>query len=142
MQRATEVWMSQQTRRGSPRRRSESGVATVEFALVSIVFLMFLYGILTYGVVFMVKHDMAQAAAEGARAGLGAADPAAAAGLRVDSAIAGMPATFGAHLDTDIPPAAPCTHDPDNDCITVTLTYPYSDHPVIPALPFIGAAIP
>ena len=50
------------------RRRSESGAAAVEFALVLPLLMLLLFGIISYGVMLSFRQSLSQAAAEGARA--------------------------------------------------------------------------
>jgi Flp pilus assembly protein TadG len=120
------------------RLRDQRGSVLVEFALTAVLFLTLIYGSLTYGVIFWVKATLTHAAGEGARAS-----------IRVDQAAAGSTAQTRAHsvLDQSLStnstyagvtvtgPAA-CTGSSDT-CLTVTVTYPYSAHPVIPPLPFL-----
>ena len=46
-----------------------------------------------------------------------------------------------AHVPTITPTVATCAGS-TNDCITVTVTYPYSAHPILPALPPIFPFLP
>jgi hypothetical protein len=51
---------------GSVPRRGEDGVAVVEFAIVAGLFIVLLWGILSYGAIFATKQAMAHAASEAA----------------------------------------------------------------------------
>lgn len=55
-------------------RRDQSGAAAVEFALVVGLFAFILYGLVAFGVILAQKQKVTNAAAEAARATVGAAD--------------------------------------------------------------------
>jgi Flp pilus assembly protein TadG len=126
--------------RGSRRHSTENqrGAVLVEFALSVVLFLTLIYGAITYGVIFWAKASLTHAAGEGARAS-----------IRVDTGNAAV-AKSQAELviDRTLPSAASgyakpvsvatgqCANSSDT-CITVTVTYPYKAHPIIPALPFL-----
>jgi len=59
-------------RRAFVRRAAaaEEGTASVEFALVAVLFLTFLFGVVAYGIQFASRLAIAQAASEGARASI------------------------------------------------------------------------
>lgn len=124
----------------SPRRlrlrRDESGAALVEFAFVFVLFVTVLYGLITFGMILAQKQSITNAAADGARAAVGQTSPEAAAQLRVRNAL-GDPA--GRYLDTyDV---AACAGGTGN-CITVTITYDYEGHPLVPEAPGLGLVTP
>ena len=50
--------------------RDEKGAATVEFALVAILFLVIVFGIIEFGILMFDKHILTNASREGARAGV------------------------------------------------------------------------
>ncbi|MGH8597846.1 MAG: TadE/TadG family type IV pilus assembly protein [Gammaproteobacteria bacterium] len=58
---------SRSARRKSPLSSSESGTASVEFAIVLPVFLLFLFGIIEFGSLFFLQNNMVNAAREAAR---------------------------------------------------------------------------
>jgi Flp pilus assembly protein TadG len=117
-------------------RRDESGTALVEFALVVGLFVFILYGLIAFGMILATKQRITNAAAEGARAAVGQTTSAAAisaATARV--AAAGLPSgAFTPSYTT-----AACG---TNQCITVTITYDLSGHPVVPAAPGLGLVTP
>lgn len=51
-------------------RRAQAGATAVEFALVFPVFFLLFYGLLTYGLIFLMRMGLQHAAEEGARAAL------------------------------------------------------------------------
>jgi Flp pilus assembly protein TadG len=117
-------------------RRDQSGVALVEFALVVGLFVFILYGLISFGMILATKQRVTNAAAEGARAAVGAADSAAAisaATARVTSS--GLPA--GSYTANYTPAACG-----SNQCITVTITYDLQNHPVVPPAPGLGLVTP
>jgi len=123
------------------RLRDQRGAVLVEFALTAVIFLTLIYGSLTYGVIFWVKASLTHAAGEGSRAA-----------VRVDQATAASTAQAEAEnvIDKTLPSnsagwakpvqavSAQCANS-SNTCLTVTVTYPYKDHPIIPTLPFLPA---
>ncbi|MGH3372276.1 MAG: TadE/TadG family type IV pilus assembly protein [Nocardioidaceae bacterium] len=133
-----------------PRRgrfRDQRGAALVEFVICSTLFLVLIYGLISFGVIFGVKHTLTSAASEGARAAVGAplnsgcstprCNEIAAAKAKADQVIDGGLGSRAVHVPTIAPTVATCAGS-SHDCITVTVTYPYADHPVLPQLvPFL-----
>jgi Flp pilus assembly protein TadG len=130
------------------RLRGENGVEMLEFALVIPIFVFVLYGLIAFGLMLSAKQTVTNAAAEGARSAVGAAGNSAAqiaaAQAKVDSAMKSY-SGYDVHNPKDFNAAvAPC--DPNNQsgpsCITVKVTYPYSDHPLVPPAPGLGLLMP
>lgn len=134
------------------RARGEDGAAMVEFAFVGLLFVLFLTGIISFGLILSFKQNLTQAAAEGARAG--ATAPAGDAISRAETAANNAVASFDrscgdAGLDCTIvehdcgeDPSAGLV-DPDADaCITVELDYNYDQYPLIPKFPILSALYP
>lgn len=138
-----------------PRKRSlrdERGAALVELAIVSVIFLTIVYGAISYGMMFWLKHSITHAAAQGARASLSAASgsQASAALTQLNSVIdktlpstvrpyakapcSGAVCTSGTYATATL---ASCASSASDTCITVTIAYPYSAHPLVPKLPFL-----
>jgi Flp pilus assembly protein TadG len=97
-------------------RKSVSGVAAVEFALVLPVLLVVLLGIIDYGYVFFVRLNMTNAAREGARVGVVQADPAVA---RTRATEAASLYLSNAGVAAETTATAPTTGDPE---VTVSVT--------------------
>lgn len=141
-----------------PRQlRSERGAALVEFAICATLFLALVYGSISYGVVFWVKHTLTSAASEGARAAVSApltddcSDPGedprcnekntarAKAKQVVDNSLGDR----GVHVPAgDIQIGVATCAGSTRDCITVTVPYPYGEHPILPTLPPILSILP
>ena len=107
----------------------------MEFALVVGLFVMILYGLIYFGMALATKQRVTNAAAEGARSAVGAAsaaDAQTAAQNRVE-ALLGVP--NGRYVVT--PVAAPCVAAVTNgpQCITVTISWDWENHPSVPAAP-------
>lgn len=123
----------------SPRRRTrrnQSGAAAVEFALVVGLFIFILYGLIDFGMILSTKQRITNAAAEGARAAVGQTSSATAISAATARVLAaGLPA--GAYTPTYS--TAACG---SNQCITVTITYDLSGHPVVPPAPGLGLVTP
>src|SRR5438309_11167910 len=112
------------------RLRSERGVAALEFAIVSQLLLLLLYGIIMYGFVFALDHDITQAAAEGARAAISQTTNIAnyakqAATDHLSFAQAKAHAVVAAAV-------IPCPSDATSSCIHATITYDNHTYPAIP----------
>lgn len=148
----------EQTMTDSGRRaRGEDGAAIVEFTLVAVLLLTLVFGIIQFGLILSFKQDMTRAAAEGARAGavavgVGGQTVAEAAVQRADAATREAVEAFGGSfsgvgcaregMDCGTPVVAPCTAEAGYDCVTVTLTYDYDNHPLFGRVPIIEAFLP
>ena len=132
--------------RSTPRRRHDQrGAALVEFSIASVVLLMLLFGIISYGYVLSFKQGLTQAAAEGARAaavvsnasapGIAAAAVVPALGaFSKNCSSAGMSCTYST-LAADTGCAA-------GACIRVQISYDYKNHPLMPKFPGLGLLLP
>jgi Flp pilus assembly protein TadG len=125
-------------------RRSQRGVAAIEFALVFPLFFVIFYSIVTYGLIFAANQTLALAAQEGGRAALryeGETTLSGAYTLRKNAAC-----TTAQGLVAWIPKAqATCTTQACTggmQCVTVQMTYDYGTYPLVPNLPLMGFATP
>jgi Flp pilus assembly protein TadG len=124
------------------RLRGEDGVAALEFAIVSMVFLVILYGILTYGFIFGLDQSINHAAQEAARSAISTTTPAAAIIKAEDTAMQRL-SWLGSNIQSSdvVATVDPCpAPDTSWDCITVTITYPWEARPVVPK--FVGLPTP
>lgn len=123
-------------------RRDERGAAALEFALILPVFLLIIYGALSFGLAMSVQSSLNQAAAEGARAAVGATDSTyqsvaqAAAQARVTATVGAANGKYAV-----VTPSGPYVCG-TGTCVRITISYPYSTHPVIPAAPGLGLILP
>jgi Flp pilus assembly protein TadG len=143
-----------QARRGRvrhQRRRSQRGVAMIEFALAFPLFFAVLYAIVMYSMIFLVQQSLTSAAAEGARAALGyqyAANTSAALTSRANAACTRALAVVNwltkAPQCTQTVSTAPsgCASNTAMDCVQITLSYPWSTYPLVPPLPLMGLISP
>jgi Flp pilus assembly protein TadG len=117
------------------RLQREDGVAAVEFAIVAMVFLLFLYGIITYGFIFGLDQSMNHAAEEGARAAISKTTEADAITHAEATALDRL-SWLGSRIQaSDIDATvADCALDAGVRCITVTITYPWETRPIVPRL--------
>jgi Flp pilus assembly protein TadG len=99
-------------------------------------FVFILYGLITFGVILAQKQAVTNAASDGARAGVGAASPAAAAQARVEKAL-GTP--NGRYTETYT--TATCSGG-SGTCLTVKITWDYKGHPLVPPAPGLGLVTP
>lgn len=139
---------------GRPGRAAgERGAALVEFTLVAPLLFLFLYAIAAYGMVLAVKHGVTQAAADAARAAVPVAQdlPAESGPSQVarDQAsvdlkwLGGTNACSQPGFSCTTKVLSPCPNSAaSTNCLEVTVTYDYGDHPVIPSLPGFGLFLP
>jgi Flp pilus assembly protein TadG len=141
------------------RARSERGAAAVEAAVVlCFVVLPLIFAGISYGYMFSFRQALSQAASEGARAAVGAQTGTACASgggyssscpaqYAASQAVRNALTTYGmacgsGNLTCSIsaPTSAGCSTG--HTCITVTVTYPYRNHSLIPTVPGLGFTLP
>ena len=151
----------EKTRRVAKRQRHPSwvkskqhGVAAIEFAIVFLVLFAILWGILTFGFIFATEQTLALSAENGARAAIRyqiANSPSEGVALRIAAARVSTAFSlqwlqqFYPAYDTDqsvVAQEAPCPYNATLACFTVTASYPYAQHPLIPPLPGLGLIAP
>lgn len=113
----------------------------VEFALVVGIFVSVIYGLIYFGMAVATKQRVTNAAAEAARSAVGAGSDQAAkdtAVARVTSALGVANGRYTIGPDPTGPRIAACTTASAAKCITVTVTYDWKNHPVVPAAPGLG----
>lgn len=117
------------------------GVAALEFAIVFPLFFLIFYAIVSYGLIFVAQQLLTLSAENGARAALafnGTTAPGAIACKAAQSS-----SQFLAPNITCVPaPLQTCTFDPHAQCLTVSISYNYQAHPLVPSLPGIGLLTP
>ena len=127
-------------RRVSKVLRSERGTAALEFAIVAQLLILLLYGIITYGFVFALDHNITQAAAEGARHAISEPTNASDATIINDAVtdardhISFAAAQTNAVVTADI--IQNCNGTSGLRCIHVSISYDWRSHPLIPG--FVG----
>jgi Flp pilus assembly protein TadG len=117
------------------------GVAAVEFAIVFPLFFLIFYAIVSYGLIFVAQQLLTLAAENGAHAALafnGTTPP----GTVACSAATISSQSLGPNI-TCVPAALQtCTFDSKAQCLTVSVSYNYAAHPLVPILPGIGLLTP
>jgi Flp pilus assembly pilin Flp len=110
--------------------RDEEGAAVVEFAAIFGLFLLLVWGIITYGVIFAAKQAITHAASEGALAGANVEDPD---GVVRDVVAAQLEwlTNFGFDpYSSDVTVGAGgCA-----ECLEVTVSYGWRADPIVPAM--------
>jgi Flp pilus assembly protein TadG len=105
----------------------QSGASAVEFAIVLPLLVIFLFGIVEFGIIFYDKAMLTNASREGARKGIVFRDPrltAAEIQSVVDNYCSAKMITFGSSTGpTTTVPSGPCVNH--NDQLTVNVTYQY-----------------
>ncbi len=122
-------------------RRDERGAALVEFALVVPLFVFVLYALIAFGLALSTKHKVTNAAAEGARAGVGAADYATATSRATSRITTVLGAPAGRYAVT-IPAEAAAPSCGAEKCLSVTIVWDYQNYPVVPEALGLGVALP
>jgi Flp pilus assembly protein TadG len=132
-------------------RDSERGAALVEFSLVALLFMFFIYAVAVFGILLSTKNSVTHAAAEGARAALNVADLPAATldARRITQATTTVGNSLTGSLGSKYNPSdvtasiAGCDSPADtHKCITVRIVYPWSTRPIVPLAPGMGLATP
>jgi Flp pilus assembly protein TadG len=130
-----------------PWRRSQSGAAAIEFALLFVLFFVVFYALVSYGMAMMLKESFQHAAEEGARAALAVDNLAfASTGAYQGQVVSRVRTTVGNSLDWL--PASIKTRvlgvgngnvqtSWSGNTLTVTVSYTgYTSNPPIPVLTF------
>jgi hypothetical protein len=130
-------------------RRDDRGSAVVEAAFVLPVLGLLLFGIITFGYMMSFKQNLTEAATEGARAGaVAASDPTGAADAAMTNAAGTFDQSCGSGGLTCIASLADCPTQPTPtpptpvQCVTTIVSYDYEHHPLLPAVPLLGALLP
>lgn len=126
----------------SPSRHAEDGAAAVEFALVSVLFLMLVFGIITFGLVFALNHTLTHAAAEGARSALVAAGGATEQELAAEDAARTRLGWLEGTAEEPDATVTACESDPGQQCVQVVTSYNWLENPLVPPLPGLGLVMP
>jgi Flp pilus assembly protein TadG len=138
-------------------RGDDRGTAALELAFVLPVFLLIVYGGLSFGLAMAAKGSITQAAAEGARSAIGASVIPADNGSQCAAytrtaqtqavqALKGLGAAATYAVVTPTVGMAAGGACQDNAVtgviVTVTVSYPYGAHPTIPKAPGLGLVLP
>jgi len=126
------------------RRGDESGAALVEFALVIGLFMLVLYGLISYGMIMATKQRVTNAASEAARSAVGEANDADAitvATARVNSLLSGSAGKYTPVVTTE-PCAGVIPPSPPTSCVKVKITWDWKNHPVVPPAPLLSGLTP
>jgi len=142
------------------RADDESGAELVEFAFVVVLLIALLYGIISYGLILGAQATLNQAAADGARAGIvvpstttpslcatttSPATPCSVADGQAGTDVGWMnKGTCGtsATIITCVTTEAPCPSNTNQECLTTTVKYNYSQSPLFPELPGMDVVTP
>ena len=122
------------------QRHDERGAEMVEFAFVVVLLIALLYGIISYGLILAAQNTITQAAADGARAGIVASStggstgpPCTTSACTVSESQAGSDVGWlgkgtcgtSATTITCVSTEVPCPSNPNNECLTVAVSYDY-----------------
>ena len=127
------------------RRHDERGAAVVEFALASMLLLVLLFGLISYGYALSFKQGLTQAAAEGARkAAVATSGHQTVAATAVTNAVSAFNKTCGSGgLTCTYDMTAAATGCSANDiCMRVRVSYDNDNFPLMPKFPGLGFLLP
>ncbi|MGH2719138.1 MAG: TadE/TadG family type IV pilus assembly protein [Actinomycetota bacterium] len=138
------------------RLRGDRGSVAVEFAIILPVFLILVYGGLSFGLAMSAKSIVTEAAADGARAAIGQSTAVAqgqtysAAELVAQNEAEQVLNNEGTGYKTyavvtptqSIAGDGTCGSSLSAVCVTVSISFPYSAHPAIPNAPGLGLVLP
>lgn len=130
-------------------RQGEDGNAMVELAIVLPLLMLLLYGIISFGAVYLVDQSLKTAASDGARAALAGTIECKEASLAQQQAMQDLSYLAVSPTVTVQTAYTPCSSAPLNtsgsgEPLTVTVTYPYGQAPLVPAsgfFPWVPASI-
>ncbi|MFL6106218.1 MAG: TadE/TadG family type IV pilus assembly protein [Marmoricola sp.] len=131
------------------RERNENGAAVVETALcLCFVVLPLVFATIAYAYMLSFRQTVSQSAAEGARAAAVApvsadriAAGTAAASVSLSTGVGGMTCT-SPNVSCTVVPVPNCGDGSTNNCVRVTVSYPYRDHSLLPSMPGLGFMLP
>lgn len=132
--------------------RNERGAAVVETALcLCFVVLPLVFATISYAYMLSFRQAVSQSAAEGAR--VAAVAPASATDAQrvtaAENAVSAALATSvggltctSPHVTCTAVPVTNCGDGSGNDCMKVTVSYPYREYSLLPAIPGLGFTLP
>lgn len=130
----------------------QRGVAAIEFAIVFMALFAALYGIATWGAALYVQQAVTRAASDGARSAAMTAVGNDARGAAMQSARRSLAASLVVPLGASGSPSARLawinahvgvqTTLPSAGQLTVQVSYPYSEYPLLPSLSLIKSFMP
>lgn len=126
-------------RRGE--RRGEQGASAVEFAIILPLLVLFLFGIVEYGLIFFVNNGMTEATSDAARASLAGYTTGGTDAQIVQSALSYLSADLSNDSSGMIPGTSSCTSD-DTPVTTGGSVTAYTDSASSPTVPAPSAADP
>jgi Flp pilus assembly protein TadG len=104
-----------------------------------------LYGLISFGMILAQKQRITNAAAEAARSAVGESNDASAITVATNrvTKLLGAPGSYKIGPDpAGKPTVTACTPPSVGSCITVTITYDYEHHPIVPPAPGLGLVTP
>jgi Flp pilus assembly protein TadG len=109
--------------------------------------MLIVYGGLSFGLAMSTKSLVTEAAAEGARAAVGGTTCAAYQSTASTQALQALKGLSGSNWASITPTVGninggACVDGGTGNLVTVTVTYPYADHPTIPSAPGLGLVLP
>jgi Flp pilus assembly protein TadG len=132
-------------RNGHPARSPQRGIAALEFSLTLIMLLMFIFGVLSFGVLFWMQQQLASAATDGARAAVFAQFNGQS-NVPVAACSAAMSAFSTGSAVVCTTATRPCTWVGSGgqpaSCATVSLTYDTQSWPLLATLQRLITTLP
>ncbi|WP_233829421.1 TadE/TadG family type IV pilus assembly protein [Paraburkholderia sp. ZP32-5] len=129
----------------SVRAQTQRGATAIEFALVFPLFFLVLYAIVTYSLILVAQQNLTLAASEGARAALNwqsSSSPSDALTKRGGAACDAAKLVIQPLVQAMQCASTSADCGTGMKCITVSLTYDYGAHPIVPTLPLLSMTVP
>lgn len=135
-----------------PTASAQGGIAAIEFALVCVLFLIILFGVLSYGGLFIAQQSLSRAADEGARVALQSllagpsdaqpsqTDACGAVARSVDWLTRHRAALGQGPVACQLRPPQACSYAANLRCVSLVVTYAdYRKYPLVPELLPMGS---
>lgn len=134
------------------RERDQRGAAVVETALcLCFIVLPLVFATVSYAYMLTFRQTVSQSVAEGARAAAMAPSGSTNA-VRQSAAISAINQSMSTgvgsltcgtgNLTCTVSNPTTCASDATKNCVTVTVSYPYRDHTLLPSIPGLGFTLP
>ena len=117
----------------------QRGATAVEFAIIFPLFFVICYGIICFGMIFVIQQSLTFAASEGARAGLNYAPDLATRTAKARATAQNVVGWLNISAPNVVVQAPACKYDGSLYCLSVTVSY--SPQAWVKTMPFVGTIL-
>ena len=117
----------------------QRGATAVEFAIIFPLFFVICYGIICFGMIFVIQQSLTFAASEGARAGLNYAPDLATRTAKAQATAQNVVGWLNISAPNVVVQAPACKYDGSLYCLSVTVSY--SPQAWVKTMPFVGTIL-